>query len=130
MRREFVCSHNHPMFGSIREWLHKRVAGLQQCEHSVAYRCAKLTLPHVSIQLGSLHLRFKSHSGLYEVRWVRQGPKRIALNLTVPPNCAAQIVAPDALTLIRVRTSGHEYAAFKAPGQLPSGLYQFLVERL
>ena len=127
-----VCSRNHPMFGSVREWLHKRVAGLQQDEGSVAYRCAKLTLPHVAISLSSLHLRFKSYSGTFEVRWVRQAPTRIALNLTVPPNCAAIIVAPDALTAVWVQTPTsareYRYAEFETPGRVASGLYQFLLE--
>jgi alpha-L-rhamnosidase len=90
-RAPAMNSFNHYALGSIGEWLHRGVAGLDQSADSVAYRRLRIrprpgALTHASA-------RHESARGTVEAGWRRHGDS-LSLHVQVPPGATADVFVP------------------------------------
>jgi alpha-L-rhamnosidase len=85
-------SFNHYSLGSVGDWLHGRVAGIDQEDGSVAYR-RLLLRPTVGGRLTWARARYDSPRGEIACGWRRSGP-RLRLDVTVPPGATARVHVP------------------------------------
>ncbi|SEG90848.1 alpha-L-rhamnosidase [Actinacidiphila yanglinensis] len=90
-RAPAMNSFNHYALGSIGEWLHRGVAGLDQSEGSVAYRRLRVrprpgALTHAST-------RYESARGTVAAGWERRGDT-LSLRVQVPPGATADVFVP------------------------------------
>ncbi len=85
-------SKNHPMFGSISEWFHRSVLGIDQTKESVAFAeiIIKPTLVG-NLQWAKGH--YQSIRGKIAVDWWKFGDD-IFVNIEIPANSKAQVYLP------------------------------------
>ncbi|GAB2607409.1 alpha-L-rhamnosidase [Streptomyces capparidis] len=92
-RAAAMNSFNHYALGSIGEWLHRGVAGLDQSPDSVGYR--RLRIRPVPGDLGHASAGYETVRGTAAVRWRRENG-RIDLRVRVPPGATAEVHVPTA----------------------------------
>jgi alpha-L-rhamnosidase len=85
-------SFNHYSLGSIGEWLHGRVAGIDQDDESVGYRRLVLR-PTVGGRLSWASARYESPRGAIACGWRRTGGG-VEIEATVPPGATALLHVP------------------------------------
>jgi len=126
-------SHNHPMFGSISEWMIRHVAGLTPAPDAVG--CDRWIIrPRLIDQLQWADGRYDSIRGEVACRWERSDGK-LSMRVTLPVGTSARLFMPAA-DVAQVRESGRPAA--DSPGcrligsgggavefQLGSGEYHF-----
>jgi alpha-L-rhamnosidase len=87
-------SFNHYSLGSIGEWLHGRVAGIDQDDESVGYRRLVLR-PTIGGRLSWASARYESPRGAVACGW-RRTEDGIEVEATVPPGATALLHLPTA----------------------------------
>jgi len=102
-------SQNHPMFGSVSQWLTQWVAGIQPAEDAVGFHHIVLR-PQLVGNLAQVVVRYHSVRGDIVSNWVRNG-KRVFFYFDIPANASALVYFP---TTRRVIESG--IPASRAPG--------------
>ncbi|RDG39630.1 alpha-L-rhamnosidase [Streptomyces corynorhini] len=90
-RAPSMNSFNHYALGSIGEWLHRGVAGLDQHPDSTGYR--RLRVRPRPGALTHAHSRYESARGTAEARWERRGAT-LSLWVRVPPGADAEVHVP------------------------------------
>lgn len=84
---------NHVVFGSIGDWLYRKVAGLSFDEANPAYKRA-LIHPHPGGDLTMASAELETMVGRFKTDWTLDG-KLFILNVTIPANASALIVFPS-----------------------------------
>lgn len=85
-------SHNHPMFGSVSEWLYKYVAGIRPDSAAVGFN--KIIIkPEGFYELPSLKASYASINGSINIEW-EKGKEHTQIKVTVPVNTTAKIYLP------------------------------------
>ncbi|WP_329071048.1 alpha-L-rhamnosidase [Streptomyces sp. NBC_01429] len=90
-RAPSMNSFNHYALGSIGEWLHRGVAGLDQHPDSTGYR--RLRVRPRPGALTHANSRYLSARGTAEVRWERRDDT-FSLRVRVPPGADAEVYVP------------------------------------
>ncbi|MBD3373536.1 Bacterial alpha-L-rhamnosidase [candidate division KSB1 bacterium] len=85
-------SKNHPMFGSVSEWFYKSILGIQQTEHSVAYK-EILIKPFIHGPLTWARGHYHSMRGRISCHWWKFGDD-IFMNIEIPANTQALVYLP------------------------------------
>ena len=102
-------SQNHPMFGSVSQWLTQWVGGIQPADDAVGFDRIVLR-PQLVGNLAQVVTRYHSVRGSIVSSWVRNG-QRVFFYFDIPANTTALVYLP---TKKRVIESG--IPASKAPG--------------
>ena len=87
-----VYSHNHPMFGSVSEWLVKSVGGIRPAPDAVGFDRFEIA-PVVVDGLTSADAGYCSVRGPIASHWRIEG-RRLRLEVSVPPNTSARVHIP------------------------------------
>jgi len=85
-------SKNHPMFGSISEWFHKGVLGIEQTEGSVGFKEIVIK-PAIVGNLTSAEGHYHSVRGNIRSKWWKFGDD-LFLEVEIPANTTAQVYLP------------------------------------
>lgn len=102
-------SQNHPMFGSVSQWLTQWVAGIQPAEDAVGFHHIVLR-PQLVGSLSQVVARYHSVRGDIVSSWLRNG-QRVFFYFDLPANTSALVYFP---TEKQLRESGTPAA--KSPG--------------
>jgi alpha-L-rhamnosidase len=126
-------SFNHYSLGSVGDWLFSRVAGIDQAEHSVAYRELRLR-PLPGGQLAWARAEQETARGRVACGWQLENG-RITVSVSVPPGSTAVLEIPtadptsmrdgDARVADQPGVLGVEASANGATLRLASGRYTF-----
>jgi alpha-L-rhamnosidase len=108
---ERVMSHNHPMFGSVSEWLWKHVAGIAPAPDAVGFDRIVMK-PDLVKEVSWARGRYESVRGAIESSWRREG-ETFVWDVRVPVGSVATAHVP-ARTAADVRESGRPLRV--APG--------------
>lgn len=100
-----MTSFNHYAFGSVADWMHRRLAGLAPVEPG--YRKVRIA-PLVPDGLDWCEASYDSAYGPIKVRWERSGDE-VALTASVPPGVTAEVVPPGAAAPLEVGHGDHEW---------------------
>ncbi|MDD3338527.1 MAG: family 78 glycoside hydrolase catalytic domain [Lachnospiraceae bacterium] len=85
-------SYNHFAFGSVGDFIYRRMLGLQCVEPG--YRRVKIK-PDINCGLNWAKGTFESVYGLISVAWSLVDQKKMILDVEIPPNTTAEIVLGD-----------------------------------
>lgn len=85
-------SHNHPMFGSVSEWLYKSVAGIAPAPDAVGFDRV-LIHPQPVHGLTWARGEYRSIRGPITTNW-KQTPDGLQLTINLPPGSRAQVTLP------------------------------------
>ena len=85
-------SKNHPMFGSISEWFHKSLLGIQQKENSVAFK-EIIIKPSLVGGLTYAKGHYQSVRGRISSHWWKFGDD-IFMEVEIPANTTAEVYLP------------------------------------
>lgn len=114
-------SHNHPMFGSVSQWMFNWLGGIQPVGDNIFD-----IRPQVPSGLDWVKSSYQSKWGKVVCNWVRK-PNQIEFDLTVPPNSLAKVVLPTDSPNQIVRTDrAMKFSSNIIP--LESGHYTFIVK--
>lgn len=86
-------SKNHPMFGSISEWFHKSLLGIQQSENSVAFSDIVIK-PSIVGGLSWAKGHYQSVRGKIGSSWWKFGDD-LHLSIEIPANTRATVYIPE-----------------------------------
>jgi hypothetical protein len=101
-----MTSFNHYAFGSVADWMHRRLAGLAPA--APGYR--KITIaPVVPDGLDWCEASYDSGYGPIKVRWERSGDE-VKLTASIPPGVTADVRLPDG-TEQQASHGDHEWRA-------------------
>ena len=85
-------SHNHPMFGSVSQWMMQELGGIQPDPEAVGFD--KIVIrPQVPKGLDWVKSSYRSVRGTIVSNWKRVGDS-VRFEVVIPPNCSAQLVLP------------------------------------
>ncbi len=90
---------NHYAYGSIGEWLFRRVAGIRPVESAPGFRQAVIA-PMPDRRLGHIEAVYHSAAGTYQSSWRVLDDDSLEISLRVPFGCTAEVqlpYAPDSL---------------------------------
>lgn len=87
-------SMNHYAYGSVVEWMFRRIAGLSVSEDHPGCRHMDLR-PLVNWKIRHQQTVYDSPAGEYRSAWKIVDPKHIQLQVTVPFGCTATLVLPE-----------------------------------
>jgi len=96
-------SQNHPMFGSVVEWLYRCIGGINPTMDAAGFD-RMLIAPHITKALTFADVTYDSVRGVVAVKWSRKAGI-ISLDVQVPVNTRATVRLP-ALTQERIREGG------------------------
>lgn len=83
-------SHNHPMFGSVSQWMMQDLGGIQPDAEAVGFD--KIVIrPHVPKGLDWVKSSYRSVRGKIVSNWKRAGEGVIWYEIEIPPNCTARV---------------------------------------
>ncbi|MFD0855098.1 alpha-L-rhamnosidase C-terminal domain-containing protein, partial [Actinomadura adrarensis] len=110
-----MTSFNHYAFGAVADWLHRTVAGLSPAEPG--YRRLRMA-PRPGDGLTHAAARLRTPYGIASCSWTLDG-ERLSVEVTVPPNTAAEISLPSG-TELSVGSGRHQWEVpFSASTGLP-----------
>lgn len=112
-------SYNHYSYGAVVEWLYRNAAGLVPCEDRPGFR-RLIYSPQPDSRLHWLKARLESAAGTYRSEW-SVSKKSIDYLLTVPFDCDAELVLPDAPSEILINGNA---AAYSRGMLLKAGTYE------
>jgi alpha-L-rhamnosidase len=124
-------SHNHPMFGSVSQWLYNWPGGIEPAPDAVAFD--KFTLqPQFLKGLDWVRCTYRSVRGPVTCDWKREEAS-VAMDLRVPVNTTATLILPAGVITengrplldlkgVKIVSDRVGYSGFK----LESGQYHFL----
>ena len=101
-----MTSFNHYAFGAVADWLHRTVAGLAPA--APGYRKLRVA-PRPGPGITSATATHETPYGTAAVSWTLDGTV-FALEVTVPPNAAAEVVLPDDSPPIEVGSGWHSFS--------------------
>lgn len=116
-------SHNHPMFGSVSQWMMQWLGGIRPEADAVGYDRVVIQ-PQTPPELDWVKSSYQSIRGTVVSNWKRNA-KEITFEITVPPNTRARVILPG-----RVRRENGKPFDRKMEGKgftLGSGSYTFQV---
>lgn len=128
-------SHNHPMFGSVSEWMMKWLGGIQPADDAVGFDQIVIR-PQTVPGLDWVKSRYRSIRGEIVSQWRRE-PGRTLFEVEVPVNCRADVALP-ASVFAQITESGRPLSECEGVSQvksressvefrLGSGMYRFVV---
>lgn len=88
-----MCSHNHPMLGSVSSWFHKYLGGINPDPDLPGFRRV-IIRPYILGNLTWVRAEYKSPYGLIRSSW-RKENGNLTLKVTVPVNSTARIHLPS-----------------------------------
>lgn len=94
-------SHNHPMFGSVSEWLIKSIAGISPADDVVGFDRV-IIRPRICDGLTWAKARYESIRGAITTEWKLDG-NALTLDVTIPVNATAEVHVPLAAVGLRGR---------------------------
>jgi alpha-L-rhamnosidase len=100
-----MTSFNHYAFGSVADWMHRRLAGLAPVEPG--YRKVRIA-PLTPDGLDWCEASYDSAYGPIKVRWERSGDE-VALTASIPPGVTAEVVPPGEAAPLEVGHGDHEW---------------------
>ncbi len=116
-------SHNHPMFGSVSQWMLQQLGGIRPDADAVGYDRI-VVQPQTPEGLDWVKSSYQSIRGKIVSNWKRQD-KKLEFEITVPPNTRARIVLPKGAVLENGKPSDRK---FQSGGfTVGSGRYVFRV---
>jgi alpha-L-rhamnosidase len=127
---ENTFSHNHPMFGSVRQWMVEWLAGLAPAPDALGFDRV-LVRPQPVPGLDQAAASYRSVRGPMRVAW-RIEDGRFTLEVDLPPATEAEVLLPAGCDPSTLRESG--LAVDEAPSvevlasgrlRVPSGSYRF-----
>ncbi len=89
-------SYNHYAYGAIGDWLYRRVAGIDMDESVPGYKRAIIRPQPPAEGLDWAEGRLKTMYGEIRSAWRKLDGGRMRLEVTIPPNTAAEIRLPGA----------------------------------
>lgn len=94
-------SHNHPMYGSVSEWLFKSVAGITAGDGSIGFD--KIVIrPFIADSLQWMKGSYHSIRGIIACEWKKMANNKVSMTVTIPGNTTAKIYIPQSdKTLIK-----------------------------
>lgn len=108
-----MTSFNHYALGAVADWMHRTIAGLAPA--APGYRRLRVA-PRPGGGLTSARATHETPYGPAAVSWTLDG-QSFALDVTVPPNTAAQVHLPDGRPPVEVGSGRYRLAcALPAPG--------------
>jgi len=88
-------SYNHYAFGAVGEWMYASIGGLDRAEDDVAFQRLVIR-PVPGGHCHNASCSYRSVRGTVVSRWwIAEG--RFTLNVTIPPNCTAEVHVPTIL---------------------------------
>ncbi len=90
---------NHYAYGSVAEWMFRRVAGIDQEKGSAGFRSVRMA-PLLNRELREASGVYDSPAGCYECAWKLTDPGHVTIRAKVPFGCQALLhlpYAPDAV---------------------------------
>jgi alpha-L-rhamnosidase len=124
-------SHNHPMFGSVSQWMMQWLGGIQPAPEAEGYDVI-LIKPQTPKGLDWVRSSYKSIRGLIVSNWTRQGTS-LKFEITIPVNARATVTLP-AKAGDQIREGGRRFRSPSRPTangielSLGSGEYSFEVQ--
>lgn len=118
-------SHNHPMFGSVSQWMMQCLGGIRPAANAVGFNQIILQ-PQTPKDLDWVKSSYQSVRGKIVSNWKRDGAN-LVFEIEVPPNTSATVTLPKGNTtkngksLIRDLDSSGSFA-------IGSGRYVFIVK--
>lgn len=85
-------SHNHPMFGSVSQWMMGWLGGIQPAPDAVGFDRIVIQ-PQTPKGLDWVKTSYKSMRGKIESSWTRSG-RNLKFEFSIPPNTSARIALP------------------------------------
>jgi len=85
-------SHNHPMFGSVSQWMMQWLGGIQPATEAVGYDQIVIR-PQTPKELDWVNSSYRSIRGNIVSNWTRVG-ETIRFEITIPANTQAQVYLP------------------------------------
>ncbi len=129
-------SHNHPMFGSVSQWMMNWLGGIQPAEDAVGYDKVVIR-PQTVAGLDWVNSSYRSIRGKIVSNWRRRGDA-VTFDVEIPVNTKAHVFLP-AHAVNQIEESGRKLS--QAPGVsvvhaqgpsvevvLGSGRYRFVVQ--
>ncbi|WP_053372498.1 glycoside hydrolase family 78 protein [Paenibacillus sp. FJAT-27812] len=98
-------SFNHYAYGAIGDWMYRTVAGIQTVESAPGYKQI-LIAPQPGEGLSWAEGSLQTLYGKVSSKWVKSEDGAITLDVTIPPNTAAEIRLPGASAGAKVTESG------------------------
>jgi alpha-L-rhamnosidase len=128
-----VLSHNHPMFGSVSEWLYKALAGIEPDPDAVGFDRVTIR-PNVAGDLMWARATYRSIRGPITSSWRVEGDT-FSLDVALPPGVIATVYVPtsDASAVTESGLSAEDAEGVELVGEpdgmaayeVGSGEYQF-----
>ena len=85
-------SHNHPMFGSVSQWMMQELGGIQPDPEAVGFD--KIVIrPQIPEGLNWVKSSYRSVRGKIVSNWKRVG-NVVRYEVVIPPNCTAHVTLP------------------------------------
>lgn len=94
INEEGMNSLNHYAYGSIVEWIYKRVCGISPMEDYPGFKKANIR-PHIDKRLGHAKAMVKTAAGNYESGWKVLDDGGINIDIKVPFDCEAYLSLPN-----------------------------------
>jgi len=92
---EIMNSFNHYAYGSIGDWLYRRLAGLDADASAAGYRRIRVH-PFMDGAISSAEASLASMYGTIRVGWNREDDGAARLDAVIPPNTTAVVILPGA----------------------------------
>lgn len=108
---EGYCSHNHHMFGDVKNWFISCVAGLRYNPDARDHRRVQVRPAFIG-GLAFAEAYFESPLGRISVRWERKDDG-VVLSVNTPAGIAADVIGPDGA---RFAHSGEKVYVYKTVG--------------
>lgn len=86
---------NHYAYGSIVEWMFKYMAGLQPLEAHPGMKHIRIA-PQPDYRIKEVKAHYDAAAGRYAVKWELTEAGKLRFELTIPFDCTAEVVLPDA----------------------------------
>jgi alpha-L-rhamnosidase len=111
-------SKNHPMFGSVSEWFHKSILGIQQSDNSVAFSEIVIK-PSLVKGLSWAKGHYNSMRGKIAINWWKFGHD-IFMNIEIPANTKALVYIPKHNnTNPDIYEGDYQLVSHGNPGEMP-----------
>lgn len=86
-------SMNHYSYGSILEWMFRRVAGINSVDEAPGFTTARF-VPSLNWELRHVFASYDSPSGRYMCSWELQDQEHVTVRVSVPFGCNARLELP------------------------------------
>ncbi|MEQ1821057.1 MAG: family 78 glycoside hydrolase catalytic domain [Fimbriimonadaceae bacterium] len=97
-KEERIYSHNHPMFGSVSQWMMNWLGGIQPADDAIGFD--KIVIrPQTLKDLDWVKSSYKSVRGRIVSNWKRVG-KKTFYDVEVPVNTSAEIHLPSGVEVV------------------------------